>query len=82
MHGVLREAQARSLERGAELVSDGEEKWEMSQEEVQQRVLEGSEVLDAVRNVLKGSKMGLGVNIALYQQLIFHTSTYGAETGF
>ena len=48
--------------------------------DVQQRVLEGSEVLGAVRSVLKGRTMSWGVKKALYQQVIVLTVTYGTKT--
>ena len=38
--------------------------------EVQQRVLEGSEVLGVVRSVLKGGTMSLGIKKKVYQQVI------------
>ena len=45
--------------------------------EIQQRVLEWSKVLGAVRSVLKGKTMCLVVNETLYQQVIVPTVTYG-----
>ena len=48
--------------------------------DVQQRVLEGSKVLGAVRSGLKGRTMSWGVKKNLYQQVIVPTVTYCAET--
>ena len=48
--------------------------------DVQQRVLEGSKVLGAVRSVLKGRTISWWVKKTLYQQVIVPTVTYGAET--
>ena len=48
--------------------------------DVQQRVLEGSKVLGAVRSMLKSRTMSLGVKKTLYHQVIVPTVTYGAET--
>ena len=49
--------------------------------EVQQRVLEGSKVLGAVRCALKGGTLSWGVKKkTFYQQVIVPAVTYGAET--
>ena len=47
--------------------------------DVQQRVLDGSKVLGAVRSVLKGRTMSRGLEKNLYQQIIVPTVTYDAE---
>ena len=44
------------------------------------RVLEGSKVLGAVRDVLKGRTMSWRIKKTLYQQVKVPTVTYGAET--
>ena len=46
----------------------------------QQRVLEGSKVLGAMRTVLKVRTMSWGLKKTLYQQVIVPTVTYGAKT--
>ena len=48
--------------------------------DVQQRVLEGSKVLGAVRSVLNGRAMTWGVKKTLYHQVLVPSVTYGAET--
>ena len=48
--------------------------------DVQQRVMERSKVLGAVRSVLKSKTMSWGVKKTLYQQVIVPMVTYGAET--
>ena len=48
--------------------------------DVQQRVLEGSKMLGAVRSDLKGRTMSWGVKKILYQQVLVPTVTYGTKT--
>ena len=48
--------------------------------DLQQRVLEGSEILGSVRSVLRGWTLSWGVKKTLYQQVIVPTVTYDAET--
>ena len=42
--------------------------------------MEGSELLTAVRSLLKGRTMSWGVKKTLYQQVIVPTVTYGTES--
>ena len=48
--------------------------------DVQQRVLEGSKMLGAVRSILKGRTMSWGIKKTLYQQVIVPTVTCCTET--
>ena len=48
--------------------------------DLQQRVLEGNEVVRIVKSLLKGKGMSLRVKKTLSLQIIINMATYGAET--